>query len=59
MPKAKSQEDCVMVGCKGTTYAERKVDLLHQLGYDYVNADMFSGLSEIQIDQKARSIMMK
>ena len=46
-----------MAGCKGETYAERKIDLLAQLGH-YVSEDIFDGMSEIEIDQKARSIIM-
>lgn len=53
----KYKEDEVMTGCKGETYAERKVDLLHQLGFYKVTEEHFRGLNEIQIDQKARSIM--
>ena len=53
----KYKEDEVMTGCKGETYAERKVSLMHQLGYSEVTLEMFEGLNEIQIDQKARSIL--
>ena len=50
-------ENEVMTGCEGETYVEKKVDLLHQLGYKEASVNMFEGLNEIQIDQKARSIM--
>ena len=53
----KYKEDETMTGCKGETYAERKVDLLHQLGYREVTLEMFEGLNDVQIDQKARSII--
>ena len=46
----------VMCGCKGDTYAEKKVELLRQLGY-YVTVSVFKGLTENEIDRKARTIM--
>lgn len=51
-------EDC-MVGCGGvdSTYASRKVNLLRQLGFKWVKPEIFSGLTEIQIDNKARDII--
>ena len=48
----------VMRACKGNTYAKRKVDLLHQLGHHDVTESMFEGLTERQIDMKARNIIM-
>jgi hypothetical protein len=48
----------VMSGCKGRTYAEKKADLLNQLGYYDVTAKMFIGLTEREIDKKARNIIM-
>lgn len=53
----KYKEDEVIIGAKGKTYAERKTSLLHQLGYHNVTKEHFAGLNEIQIDQKARTIM--
>ena len=48
----------VMSGCHGRTYAAKKVDLLKQLGYHNVTESMFTGLSESEIDRKARRIIM-
>ena len=47
-----------MIACKGKTYAKRKLDLLRQLGHYNLPKDLFDGLTENQIDQKARSIIM-
>ena len=52
-------ENETLIGCRGKTYVTRKVDLLHQLGYHDVTRGMFKGLSEVQIDNKARQIMSK
>lgn len=52
-------ENEVMIACDGDTYAERKIDLLHQLGYDNIAEDIFYGMNEIQIDNMARAIMKK
>jgi hypothetical protein len=47
-----------MAGCKGDTYADKKVDLLHQLGFRQVTADIFANCkSETEIDKKAHSII--
>lgn len=47
-----------MAGCKGETYADKKVDLLHQLGFRQVTADIFANCkSETEIDKKAHSII--
>lgn len=43
---------------KNKTYAEIKTDILHQLGYKHVKKQMFDGLSDTQIDNKARSIIL-
>lgn len=45
-----------IIGVYGETYAERKANLLKQLGFN-VSSDIFNGLSEIQIDNKARDII--
>lgn len=50
-------EDNIMIGCRGKTYASKKVDLLHQFGYHDVTRRMFKGMNEIQIDNKARQIL--
>lgn len=42
---------------RNKTYAELKVEILHQLGYKHVKEEMFDGLSDVQIDNRARSIM--
>ena len=44
-------------GCKGNTYAKAKVQLLKQLGFYDVTEDIFKGMSDVQIDNKARSII--
>ena len=41
------------------TYAELKAKILRQLGYKHVKEEMFDGLTDIQIDNRARSIMSK
>ena len=46
-----------MSGCVGETYAERKIDLLAQLGH-HVPDDIFDGMSETEIDRKARAIIL-
>ena len=46
-----------IVGVTGNTYAERKAQLLKQLGFN-IKASLFEGLSEIQIDNKARDIIL-
>ena len=47
-----------LAGCKGETYAEKKVDLLHQLGFYNVTVDIFKNCkSESEIDRQARSII--
>ena len=48
----------VMRACRGKTYAERKTDLLHQLGHYYVTEDIFAGMTRNEIDKKAREIFM-
>ena len=45
-----------IIGTKGKTYAEQKSDMLRQMGYK-VKASIFNGMTEIQIDNKARTIM--
>ena len=52
-------ENNIMIGCGKGSYATRKVNLLHQLGYHDVTKSMFKGLSDIQIDNKAKEIMSK
>ena len=52
-------ENSVMIGCGKGSYATRKVNLLHQLGYHDVTKSMFKGLSEVQIDNKVRVIVSK
>lgn len=48
-----------MAGCKGETYADKKVDLLHQLGFYNVTVDIFKNCkSESEIDRQARSIIL-
>jgi hypothetical protein len=47
-----------MAGCTGDTYVDKKVDLLHQLGYPNITVDIFADCkSESEIDRRARSIM--
>lgn len=46
-----------IIGVYGETYAERKANLLKQLGFTNVSSDMFNGMSEIQIDNIARDIL--
>ena len=46
-----------MAGCVGETYAEKKVDLLAQLSYHNIPVSIFDGLTETEIDRKARSII--
>lgn len=47
-----------MIGCSGKTYTERKVDLLHQLGFYNVTTETFANCkSEIEIDRRARNII--
>ena len=47
-----------IIGVKGNTYAERKIDLLAQLGYHNLPHNIFDGLTETEIDRKARRIIM-
>lgn len=48
-----------MAGCKGKTYADRKVDLLHQLGFRNVTVETFANCkSKTEIDRRARSIIL-
>lgn len=46
-----------MLGCVGYTYAEAKVQLLRQFCID-VDVSIFDGMTETQIDNKARSLIM-
>ena len=48
-----------MIGCGKGSYAKRKANLMHQLGYHDVDKSMFKGMSEIQIDNRVREIMSK
>ena len=52
-------ENEVMIDCKGDTFAEKKKDLLHQLGYKHVTVEMFEGMSEVQIENRVRTIISK
>ena len=50
--------DTIMPGTRNGTYVDKKVDLLHQLGYPNVTVDVFADCkSESEIDKRARSIM--
>lgn len=40
------------------TYAQEKVQLLKQLGFYNITENMFEGMSEIRIDNKARDIIL-
>lgn len=61
MPQA--QKECKdtyytsMIGCKGKSYAKKKLDLLRQLGHSNLPENIFDGLTETEIDRKARSII--
>lgn len=47
-----------MIGCSGKTYTEKKVNLLHQLGFHNVTTETFKNCkSEIEIDKRARNII--
>jgi hypothetical protein len=46
-----------ILGVRGNTYAERKVKLLKQLGYK-VDKTIFEGLTDLEIDRKARDIIL-
>jgi len=49
--------DTDMIGAKGRTYAEKKVDLLKQLGFK-VDRHIFDNCkSEYEIDRRARDII--
>ena len=58
MTRAYQEDANPMVGCTGKNYVERKVNLMHQLGYYKVTLNDFVDCkTEIQIDRKARQIM--